>query len=292
MIFKNIIPYILTEEISDLEKLPSLLLNKKFQPCPTHSESSQGWFPPAYTEELVYKRDEFILLCLQKEEKIMPSASINKLVNETVAVIEAKEDRAVSNKQRSSIKDEIIFEKLPTALTRMTKTYGYIDIKSKQIIVGAVSHTKAEEFLSFLRKTLGSLPVVPITADLKLLEQMTNWAQNGSVAGFDEFSFGDECVLVDSEDDRQIRCKNVDITSEDVIGHIDTGMLIKSLGMDYKDSISFVLHESLAIKKLSIFADESCDADTREESFDAECFLEFNTIRQLLSDLFGLIGIK
>lgn len=44
---------------------------------------------------------------------------------------------------------------------RSTYVYAYIDVTQGWLLIDTPALAKAEEFVGFLRKTLGSLPIVP-----------------------------------------------------------------------------------------------------------------------------------
>ena len=68
--------------------------------------------------------------------------------------------RTPSKKEREQIKEDVIFELLPRAFSRTTVTlHAYINTKENIIVVNTSSRGKAEDVLSLLRKTLGTLPV-------------------------------------------------------------------------------------------------------------------------------------
>ena len=93
MWFKNIRAYRLSSPF-DLspEQLAEQLEAKCFTPCAKSQALSFGWVPPLgdESEALVHAANGRFLLCLKREEKILPSTVVREQLEEKVAV--AKRD--------------------------------------------------------------------------------------------------------------------------------------------------------------------------------------------------------
>src|SRR5574343_63609 len=221
---KNLIPFKLTELFKETpESLNEKLQPAIFKPCGYHQEASSGFVPPIGTE-LVYAQNGYLMLCLQTETKVMPSAAINKLLNEKVAELEEAEGRKLGRKEKASIKDEIIFEQLPKALTTIGKTYAYINPISGFIVVDASSDNKAEAVLSLLRKCLGSLPVVPLDVNNKPRHVLTAWLDRSP----ESVTIGTECLL-EGEEGEKVKVKNLDLHSREIEEHRSVGRKVTQL---------------------------------------------------------------
>jgi recombination associated protein RdgC len=79
------------------------------------------------------------------------------------------------------------------------KIYAYIDPKGGWLIVDAASAKSAEDLLSLLRKSLGSLPAVPLNTLEKPTATMTQWLLNNKAP--DDITIEDECELRSPEED-------------------------------------------------------------------------------------------
>ncbi|MCK5354175.1 MAG: recombination-associated protein RdgC, partial [Methyloprofundus sp.] len=252
MWFKNLAIYRLTEAFTlSPTELEEKLQSLSFKPCATTEEFSYGWSAPLgrSSEQLIHQANGFIMLCATKEEKVLPSSVINEMTADKIAEKEDQEARKLSKKERSELKDQIIFELLPRAFSFSKKTFAYIDPKGGWLIVDAASAKKAEELISFLRKNLGSLPLVPVSTKEKPVTTMTQWlTQNESPA---DVLIEDECELrAPEESGGIIRCKNQDLSAPEIKNHLDTGKQVIKLAMSWSDRLSFVVDENLSIKRL------------------------------------------
>lgn len=290
MWFKNLALYRFTEPFTlTAEVLAEKLEDKRFTPCANHDEFSLGWTSPIgnASEELVHASNGFIMLCLKKEEKVIPAGVINEMLQEKIAVVEEQEARKLSKKERSAAKDELIFELLPRAFSFSKKTYAYIDPKGGWVVVDAASAKKAEDLLSHLRKCLGSLPVVPVNTVDKPTATMTQWLVDKTSVP-KGFMVEDECELRSPEDEgSSIRCKKHDLSLPEIINHLDTGKQVIKLAVNWTDRISFIVDENLAIKRLK-FLDLIQDqiADTEADDEIARFDVDFSIMTLELANFF------
>jgi recombination associated protein RdgC len=297
MWFKNLCIFRLTEAFT----LTSDELEQKLQALPfrstgPHEEFSFGWTAPLSkaSSQLVHSSNGFMMLCGKKEEKVLPSAVVNEMVQDKILEAEEKQGHKLSKKERSAIKDELIFELLPKAFTFSRKTYAYIDPKGSWLIVDAASAKSAEDLLSYLRKCLGSLPAIPLNTVEKPSITMTDWLLNSQAP--DDILIEDECELRSPEEEGGIiRCKRHDLAVPEIKNHLDTGKLVIKLAVRWADRISFIVDEHLAIKRvrfLDLIQDQVAEVDTENEAerFDVDfsiMSLEVSNFLPRLLEIFG-----
>jgi len=298
MWFKNLALYRFTEPFTlTADELEEKLADKHFRPCGSHDEFSLGWTSPVgnTSEQLIHASNGFLMLCLKKEEKVVPAGVINEMLQDKIAEVEEQEARKLSKKERTALKDELIFELLPRAFSFSKKTYAYIDPKGGWIIADAASAKKAEDLLSYLRKGLGSLPVVPVNTTDKPIATMTQWLVDNSSVPKD-LVIEDECELRSPEDEGSIiRCKKHNLALPEIINHLDTGKQVIKLAVNWTDRISFIIDENLAIKRLKfldLIQDQVADTEAEDESarFDVDfsiMSLELSNFLPRLIEIFG-----
>jgi len=298
MWFKNLALYRFTEPFSlAADELEEKLADKRFSPCGKQDEFSMGWTSPVggSVEQLIHASNGFMMLCLKKEEKVVPAGVINEMLQDKIAEKEEQEARKLSKKERTALKDELIFELLPRAFSFSKKTFAYIDPKGGWMIVDAASAKKAEDLLSHLRKCLGSLPVVPVNTVDKPVTTMTEWLVNIATTPKD-LVIEDECELRSPEEDGSIiRCKKHNLALPEITNHLDTGKQVIKLAVNWTDRLSFIVDENLAIKRLKfldLIQDQVSDTDAEDEvaRFDVDfsiMSLELSNFLPRLLEIFG-----
>ncbi|WP_340122864.1 recombination-associated protein RdgC [Methylobacter svalbardensis] len=297
MWFKNLSIFRLTEEFTLApEDLELKLEQMAFRPCGSHEEFTFGWTSPLgkSSSQLVHSANGFLMLCGKKEERVLPASVVNEMMQEKIFETEEQQGRKLAKKERDAIKDELIFELLPRAFTFSNKTYAYIDPKGGWLIVDAASAKKAEDLLSNLRKSLGSLPAVPLNTIEKPVKVMTEWLINHQAP--DDITIEDECELRSPEEEGGIiRCKRHDLSLPEIKNHLDTGKEVIKLALNWSDRLSFILDENLAVKRLKfldLIQDQVSDmnTDSEAEQFDVDFSIMSLELANFLPRLLELFG--
>lgn len=297
MWFRNLQVYRFTRQVEyTVEELGRQLAEHAFQPCGSQDVASYGWVPPLgrHGSEFVHAVGNCVMLCARRQEKLLPPAVVNEVVEEQVAAIESGEGRRVGRKERAALKEDAIFTLLPRAFHRSALQYAYIALDEGLLVVDAASLRRAEQLLDCLRDTLGSLPLAPLGVKGDPVQRMTGWLRQGRLpAGF---RLGHECELRDALDESSvIRARHQDLASDEINRHLQAGMLATRLGLEWEERLSFVVEDKLAIKRLD-FGDvvrqqaEAADGDDAVAVFDqdfAVMSLELNAFIAALVEAFG-----
>jgi recombination associated protein RdgC len=257
MWFKNIRAYRLTSPFDlTAEQLEQQLAGAGFTPCGKSQPLSIGWVPPLGddTEALVHAAGGRYLLCMRREEKLLPASVVRDQVAERVAGIEREQARKVYRKERLQLKEEVIQDSLPRAFTRSTPVYAYIDTRSNWIFVDAASAARAEELVGLLRECVGSLPLLLPQVSHSPAAAMTAWLVHDNLPA--DLALGRDCELRDpGEDGGVVRCRGVELDSDEVEIHLQAGKQVVRLAVSWDEKLELVLGEDLVLRRLK-FADE------------------------------------
>jgi recombination associated protein RdgC len=297
MWFKNIRAYRLTSPFNlSPEKLGQKLAARGFVPCAKSQAVSAGWVPPLgeESEALVHAAAGRLLLKLKREEKLLPATVVREQLDEKVAAIEAEQGRKVYRKERLNLKDEIVQDCLPRAFSRSTYIYAYIDVKANWIFVDSASASRAEELLNLLREGIGSFPVLLPQVNNAPSAVMTAWLLHRTLP--DDFELGQECELREpGEEGGVVRCRGVDLLSEEVETHLHAGKQVARLALGWDERLSLLLAEDLCLRRLK-FADELMkeneeipEAD-QAARLDADFALMADAITSLQDRILALFG--
>ncbi|PLW71029.1 recombination-associated protein RdgC [Pseudohalioglobus lutimaris] len=257
MWFKNIRAYRLTSPFElSAEQLGEQLGQRVFEPCGKTQALSMGWVSPLgpASEALAHAAGGRLLIKLKREEKLLPSTVVREQLDEKVAEIEAEQARKVYRKERLTLKDEIVQDCLPRAFTRSGAVFAYIDTRSNWVFVDAASAARAEELLNLLRECIGSFPVVLPQVNNAPVDTMTGWIAHQSLP--DDFTLGEECELRElGEEGGIVRCRGVDLLSEEVETHLNAGKQVARLALCWEERVKLVLAEDLCLRRLK-FSEE------------------------------------
>jgi len=268
----------------------------EFKSCNSMDMLTHGWTSPLgrHGNQLVHAANGYIMICLRKEEKIIPASVVRQLLDDKVADIESREGREIYRREKMRLKEEIIVDLLPRALSRISNQFSYIDVRNQLLIVDSASPAKAEALIVQLRNTLGRFPATPIKSKQSLSGLMTRWLGQAMLPP--DFSLGHECELKHPDPEGGIvSCKKQDLESGEIQTHIKQGKLAVKLALQWQDRLSCVLHEDLSIKRLRFEdiireAEGDTDADDPVSRFDLDfslMVLELATFIPLLLEALG-----
>jgi recombination associated protein RdgC len=290
MWFKNLQLFKFTEKFPfTAEELAEKLAEKKFLPCKSIDAMSLGWVAPQNMDDapLVYAANGFLLICLQKEEKLVPGSVVKQMLDDKVAEIEQKQGRYVGKNEKNTLKEDVYHQLVMRAFSKVSRHYAYIDTIDNYLVVNAASHSKAEEITVFLRNTLGSLKIeIPKVQTLTTL--LTHWLTSNEYPA--DFAITDHCVMNNPKERGVIRCQGQNLFSEDIISLLEEGRLISQLGLSWSENLSFTIKDDFSIKSikfLELIQDQAKDVftETPADRFAADFTIMADSLREFIRAL-------
>jgi len=298
MWFKNILFYRFTKPFEmTSEALESSLAESPFNPCGANDSYQLGWSGPISknSEQLVHVTQNFWMICLQKQERILPSSVVNEHVQEKVDEIEQQQHRKVTRKEKAELKEEITLQLLPKSFTRTSRYHAYICPDKGYMVINSASAKVADELSSYLRKTIGSLPVRLPAVNQAPSSMMTLWVTQENALPTN-FTLGYECELTaNGEEKGSIKYKGLELDQDQIDQQIASGMEVSKLAVEWRESLSFVLGADLSIKRVKfgdMLQEQMSDTNTEDAAsqFDAGfaiMALEFDRLLPEVLEAFG-----
>ncbi|MBH3007341.1 recombination-associated protein RdgC [Serratia ureilytica] len=295
--FKNLMVYRLSREVAlNADEMEKQLSAFAFTPCGSQDMAKTGWVSPmgSHSDALTHAVNGQIVICARKEEKILPSPVIKQELLAKIERLEAEQHRKLKKTEKDALKDEVLHSLLPRAFSRFNQTFMWIDTVNDLIMVDAASAKRAEDTLALLRKSLGSLPVVPLTMESPIELTLTEWVRSGEMpAGF---AIQDEAELkAILEEGGVIRCKKQNLISDEIAVHIEAGKLVTKLAVDWQERIQLMLSDDGSLKRLK-FADtlreqnDDIDRDDFAQRFDADFILMTSELAALIKNTIEALG--
>ena len=295
--FKNLMVYRLSRDITlSADEMEKQLAAFTFTPCGSQDMAKTGWVSPmgSHSDALTHVANGQIVICARKEEKILPSPGIKQELQAKIERLEGEQHRKLKKTEKDSLKDEVLHSLLPRAFSRFNQTFLWIDTVNDLIMVDCASAKKAEDTLALLRKSLGSLPVDPLTMEYPIELTLTEWVRSGTTA--QGFQLLDEAELkAILEDGGVIRAKKQDLVCDEIAVHIEAGKLVTKLALDWQQRIQFVMCDDGSIKRLK-FSDElrdqneDIDREDYAQRFDADFILMTGELAALIKSLVEGLG--
>lgn len=280
----------------DLDKLEEQMKEFAFTPCGDTDKQKFGWTPALgkNTENFVHRGEHYALIVAKKEVKDIPSSVINESLKEKVEAIEKAEGRPMKKREKDALKDDLMIELLPRAFSKYSHFSVFINTKTNLVVVDASSFKTAEDVLALLRKTIGSLPVVPAVPVKAIESTMTEWVKNGTVpSGFTlQHDIKLKSVL---EEGGSAAFKKQEIGSDEIKTCIEADKVVTDLKMDWQSRLDFTLSDKGTIKNLK-FSDQIQDQNDdipREDvlaRMDADFFLASGELFAFLKSLYTELG--
>ncbi len=275
------------------EQLEACLVPQTFAPCSSLDMQSQGWVSPRDNGMLVHTVNRQMLILLGTEKKLLPASVINQVAREKAAELEEQQGFKPGRKQMKEIKEQVADELLPRAFSIKRATWTWIDPVNGWLVVDAAGASKAEEVLKLLIKAIDKFPMDSLRVTRSPLAAMTDWLAADEAPG--GFTVDQDTELRASGDGKAtVRYVRHTLEADDVRRHIAAGKQCTRLAMTWADRVSFVLTESLTVKRLAALdvLKESADptAKNDDERFDSDVALMTGELNRMLADLVAALG--
>ncbi len=257
--------------------LNDALCAARFQPCSSQDSQSSGWVPPDHADGmLVYFQGDALkgqqmLIQLRTENRLLPASVINQAARKLSRLIEGQQGYKPGRKQMKEIKERVTMELLPKAFVTQRDTRVWIDTKGGWLVIDASAAAQSDEVLGPLAKTLTPFPIVHLHVEMSPAAAMTLWlSEDEAPAGF---TIDQDTQLQSTGESRaSVRYQRQTVDVDEARRHISAGKQCTRLAMTWNDRVSFVLTDTLDIKRVA-------PLDVLKEHQDAQATHEAEQVR-------------
>lgn len=266
----------------------------QFVSCGATQEKSVGWIPPREENgALVESVGGQWIAKLAIETKSVPKSEIDKQVQVAVDHIEQTTGRKPGKKEKRDLQDEVRFNLLPKAFPRLKHVLVWINPFDSTLVINAGSQSAADEVISALLYSVNDLRVSLIQTTTSPQAAMTQWLLSDHLDMPGAFAIERECVLKSNgEDAATVKFNQHSLDNPDVRKHVTEGKLPTQLALSWDGKASFVLTETLQLKKIA-FLDGVMDAagtDKNEDRFDSDVALATGLLAPVIAELIEALG--
>lgn len=277
-------------ELDEASDLNASLIEERLKPCPPHARFTYGWLP-AFADEMVHEVAGTSLICMGKEERILPRGVIQKMLDEKISQIEMQQARQVKRAEKAQLAEDLEFELLPKSFCVQKRLTAILDNMGKRLIINTSSATQAAQLTSFLRKSVPGLSIEPLTHTENLAIRFAQWIQSPESLPSD-FQLASDCLLFSLDDEKKrVHCKGYELPAEEILTLLSQGMATAEISLIWKERIQFTLTQDFTFKKiksLEFLIDEFSEIKKLDEEYlqqDAALTLLAAELRALTDDL-------
>ncbi len=294
-LFKNLIAYRIAPEWTapPVETLEAELLRLAFQPCGPTQALSVGWVPTRGEDNaaMVEIVAGHWIMKLAVERRAVPAGAVRDELEVRCKAIEAQHGRKPGRKEKSELKDEIVHSFLPRAFSKRAVHVLWLDTANRLLLVGASSTRAAEPVLKQLADALAEirhvLPLAPLNTATSPSVAMAQWLTTQEApAGF---TVDRDLELKNAGEEKSVvRYARHTLELAEIGQHIQEGKLPTQLALTWEGKVSFVLTETLVLRKLDLHGVD--DNLGKDNGFDADAAIATGELTLLLPDLLDALG--
>ena len=282
------------EESTDLE---AILADEALKPCPPHARFIYGWLP-TLPGQLVLEVMGSSLICMGKEERILPRGVIQRLLTERIEALEAQSGRALKRAEKSQMAEDLEFELLPKSFCLQKRLPALLDSMTNRLFINTASQNQAAQLTSLLRKSVPGLRIEPLQYQDNLAVRFANWISNPSSLP-PSFQLASDCLLISLDDEKKrFNCKGCDLPAEEILALLSQGLVAAEISVIWNERIQLTLTHDMVFKKLKCMdylIDEFNDVRQLEEGHeqqDAALVILAGELRGLTNDLLKTLSAE
>lgn len=300
--FKTTLLYRLTEgfKIPDAAALEEGLALARYTPTGPTQEESHGWVEPRGVEHgpLLESIGGQYIFMLKSQTRAVPGSVVKEHLEKKLKEIEEETGRKPGKKEKRELSDEIRLSLLPIAFTKTSATKIWLDLGRKLLVIGTTSTAKCDRIATALIDAVaesgGNLALKPIHTQSSPAAMMAHWLSTKEAP--QKFTVDMDCILKASDESKaSVKYAKHSLDIDEIAAHIQQGKMPTQLSLTWNDKISFLLCDTMAIKKIE-FLDVAVDGgpaspgDVAKDAFDGDVAIASGSLSEMFLDLFDALG--
>ena len=291
--FKNALVYRIDQwDQPALADIEARLDGARFTECGATQTESAGWVEPRGEKHgaLLENVGGHWILTLCTETRAVPGSAVKNQLEQRLEKIKEETGRRPKGKQAKELKEEIVHKLLPRAFPKRSTTWVWLDLEARLVLIGAASLKKADGVVTRLLELLGGgLMLSLVQTELSCATAMSEWLSSKEAPS--GFSIDRECELKQPDSEKStVRYARHTLDIDEVGEHIKQGKLPTQLALTWNNRVSFVLTETLTLKKIKLLDVVVEGASKEDGGFDADVAITTGELRQLIPDLLQALG--
>lgn len=293
--FKNALIYGLSADhvptVMIADQLADGLASQAYTPPSAQQVMSIGWVQIQSQDDeptFAHKVGTHVLMRLRIGKKVLPGKAVNSATAQECRRIEQEQGFKPGRKQSKEIKENVIERMLPAAFVVEGDTWVWYDHARERLAIDTASPAMADQVFQMLNKSIENLPLSNIHVDISPSTAMTEWIARDEAPA--NFTIDQDTEFQSSGEGRaSVRYQRGSVEPDQARAHIEGGKQVTRLAMTWADRISFVLSESMAIKRIAVL-DVLKEQGANSEGFDGEFLLIAGELGKLIDDLIAALG--
>ena len=275
------------------EQMEDALASQSFVPANSNELLQQGWDSPRGNGKLVHVVNKQMLMMLGTEKKLLPGSVITQVAKARAAEMEEQQGFKPGRKQMKELKEQVADDLLPRAFSIQSSTWVWIDPVNGWMVIDTGSASKSEDVIRLLLKAVDKFPMDTLRVAQSPVAAMTEWLLADEAPG--GFTVDQDTELrATGEGKATVRYVRHTLEAADVRRHIESGKQCTRLALTWADRVSFVLTESLAVKRIApldvLKENNEGSSQNDDERFDTDMALMTGELSKLIADLVAALG--
>ena len=294
MWFNNTLIY--QYELDESVELSTLLADDALKPCPPHARFIYGWMP-VFSDAYAFENSDYALICMGKEERVLPRSVINRLIAERAQAFEDQHGRALKRAEKAQMAEDLEFELLPKAFCLQKRLNALFDHSNKRLIINTSSTSQASQLIGLLRKSVPNIRIEPLPQNDNLATRFANWIMDPASLP-PMFQLASDCLLFALDDEKKrFTCKGYELPADEVLSLLSQGLAVAEISIIWNERIQLTLTQDFTFKRLKCLDylvdefNDLRDVDDEAQQQDAALTLLTGELRSLTNDLQAALTI-